>query len=38
MTDEYAVSQAMADYPQAPYSDVVSIFMLFLLLRIVSNI
>jgi hypothetical protein len=38
MTDEYAVSQAMAGYPQAPYSDVVSIFMLFLLLTIVSNI
>lgn len=26
MTDEYFVSQAMAKYPKAPYSDVVSTF------------
>lgn len=30
MTDEHFVSQAMADYPQAPHSDLVSIFFLFL--------
>jgi hypothetical protein len=29
MTDEHFVSQAMADYPQAPHSDLVSIFFLF---------
>lgn len=30
MTDEHFVSQAMADYPQAPRSDLVSIFFLVL--------
>lgn len=29
MTDEYFVSQAMADYPKAPYSDLVSTYFLF---------
>lgn len=29
MTDEHFVSQAMADYPQAPNSDLVSIFFHF---------
>jgi hypothetical protein len=29
MTDEHFVSQAMSDYPQAPHSDLVSIFFLF---------
>ena len=29
MTDERFVSQAMADYPQAPYSDLVITFSLF---------
>lgn len=32
MTDEHFVSQAMADYPKAPYSDLVSCVSLFLLL------
>lgn len=30
MTDEYCVSQAMAKYPQAPHSDLVSTFLSFL--------
>lgn len=30
MTDEHFISQAMSRYPQAPYSDMVSIFLSFL--------
>lgn len=32
MTDEHSVSNAMAAYPQAPYSDLVSICVAFLFL------
>lgn len=32
MTDEHFISQAMSGYPQAPYSDMVSIFLSFLFL------
>jgi hypothetical protein len=40
MTDEHFVSRAMADYPQAPHSDLVSLFFLFFLwlfFRILSS-